>query len=112
MDYHLIKYENVVQNFDIEIKKNKKYIFDGRFFLTSKFSGNLIRSVPHNFGNIKNDNPFAECEYDINNTIPFMSTLEGMTIKPHFNICDSKSQSKLHFEDNSYEICFINRLSL
>ncbi|MDG2457684.1 MAG: tRNA lysidine(34) synthetase TilS [Alphaproteobacteria bacterium] len=99
--------ENRNINFDIEIIKNKKYIFDGRFFLTSKYSGNLISSEFHNFESVKNDNPFAECENDINITIPFMSTLEGTTIKPYFNMYDGKSHIKTNSESNSYELSLI-----
>ena len=99
--------ENRNINFDIEIIKNKKYIFDGRFFLTSKYSGNLISSEFHNFENVKNNNPFAECENDINSTIPFMSTLEGATIKPYFNICGGKSHTKTNSEGKSYELSLI-----
>ena len=100
--------ENRNINFDIEIIKNKKYIFDGRFFLTSKYSGNLISSEFHNFESVKNNNPFAECEDDINSTIPFMSTLEGATIKPYFNIYSSKSNIKTNPEGKSYELSLIN----
>ena len=100
--------ENRNINFDIEIIKNKKYIFDGRFFLTSKYSGNLISSEFHNFESVKNNNPFAECEDDINSTIPFMSTLEGATIKPYFNICGGKSHTKTNSEGKFYELSLIN----
>ena len=100
--------ENRNINFDIEIIKNKKYIFDGRFFLTSKYSGNLISSEFHNFESAKNNNPFAECEDDINSTIPFMSTLEGATIKPYFSICNGKSHIKTNSEGKSYELSLIN----
>ena len=100
--------ENRNINFDIEIIKNKKYIFDGRFFLTSKYSGNLISSEFHNFESVKNNNPFAECEDDINSTIPFMSTLEGATIKPYFNIYNGKSHIKTNPEGKSYELSLIN----
>ena len=102
--------ENRNINFDIEIIKNKKYIFDGRFFLTSKYSGNLISSEFHNFESVKNNNPFAECEDDINSTIPFMSTLEGMTIKPYFNKYVGKSHIKTNSEGNSYELSLINSI--
>lgn len=100
--------ENRNINFDIEIIKNKKYIFDGRFFLTSKYSGNLISSEFHNFESVKNNNPFAECEDDINSTIPFMSTLEGATIKPYFNIYGGKSHIKTNSEGKFYELSLIN----
>ena len=100
--------ENRNINFDIEIIKNKKYIFDGRFFLTSKYSGNLISSEFHNFESVKNNNPFAECEDDINSTIPFMSTLEGATIKPYFNIYGDESHIKTNTEGKSYELSLIN----
>ena len=100
--------ENRNINFDIEIIKNKKYIFDGRFFLTSKYSGNLISSKFHNFESVKNNNPFVECEDDINSTIPFMSTLEGATIKPYFNIYSGKSHIKTKSEGKSYELSLIN----
>ena len=100
--------ENRNINFDIEIIKNKKYIFDGRFFLTSKYSGNLISSEFHNFESVKHNNPFAECEDDINRTIPFMSTLEGATIKPYFNISNGKSHIKTNSEGKAYELSLIN----
>ena len=102
--------ENRNINFKIEIKKNKKYIFDGRFILISKYSGYLIKSEIKDIDYIKTDNAFIEFKDDINNTIPFISTLEGMTVKPYFNIVDMKSENKVNCEYNSFDLCFINRL--
>jgi hypothetical protein len=56
---------------------------------------------------VKNNNPFAECEDDINSTIPFMSTLEGATIKPYFNTYNGKSHIKTNSEGKSYELSLI-----
>ena len=59
---------------------------------------------------MKNNNPFAECEDDINSTIPFMSTLEGGTIKPYFNKYGGKSNIKTNSKGKSYELSLINTI--
>jgi tRNA(Ile)-lysidine synthase len=97
-------------NFKIKIIKNKKYIFDGRFLLTSKYSGNLINPNIKEFDSINPDEVFVEYKDEINNTIPFMSTLEGETVRPYFNNVDVKSDNKSHCNQNRFDLCLINRL--
>ena len=89
--------------------KDKKYIFDGRFLLTSKKSGNLFKSQIKYFDSLKIDNAFDDYNDDINKTIPLMSTLEGKTLRPHFN-SSVRSECKINIEYNSFDLCFINRL--
>ena len=104
--------ENRNINFKIKIEKNKKYIFDGRFLLTSQYSGNLINPKIKEFDYVNTDEAFLEYKDDINNTIPFMSTLEGMTVRPYFNIVDVKSENKVDCKQNRLDLCLINRLSI
>jgi hypothetical protein len=102
--------ENRNIDFDIKIIENKYYIFDGRFLLTSKYSGNLIKSNIKSFDYVNTDNAFVDYKDEINNTIPFMFTLEGTTVRPYFNIVDLKSENKVNFDYNSFGLCLINRL--
>ena len=102
--------ENRNINFKIEIEKNKKYIFDGRFLLSSKYSGNLINSKIKEVDYVNTNKAFVEYNNDINNTIPFMSTLEGTTVSPYFSIVDLKSENKLDCTLNRFDLCLINRL--
>ena len=102
--------ENRNIDFNLEIIKNKKYIFDGRFLLTSKHSGNLIKSEIKDFDSLNTNNAFNEYKDDINNTIPFMSTLDGMPIRPYFNSVDTQIDNKENFERKSFDLCLINRL--
>ncbi|MDC0093212.1 tRNA lysidine(34) synthetase TilS [Alphaproteobacteria bacterium] len=102
--------ENRNINFKIKIIKNKKYIFDGRFLLTSKYSGNLINPNIKEFDRECLDEAFVEYKDEINNTIPFMSTLEGVTVRPHFNNVDVKSDNKSHGKQNGFDLRLINRL--
>ncbi len=84
--------ENRNLNFGLNIKKNKYYIFDGRFLVKSPFSGKLIKCNNSDLSIIKNKNPFYKYGYCINNTIPYLETLEGKTIKPHLNIINQNSK--------------------
>ena len=99
---------NIILN--VEKKKNKKYIFDGRFLLVSKNSGNLFKSEVNNFDYLNTDDAFNQYKDDINNTIPYMSTLEGVTVRPYFNRVDMKSKKTVNYEQNSFDLCLINRL--
>ena len=102
--------ENRNVNFKIEIDKNKRYIFDGRFLLTSKYSGNLIKSNITDLDYVNTNHEFLEYKDFINNTIPFMFTLEGTTVRPYFREVDSKSKNKSNSEYISFDLCLINRL--
>ena len=102
--------ENRNINFKLEIIKNKKYIFDGRFLLISKNSGNLIKSEIKDQDFINTNDAFDKYKVDINNTIPFMSTLEGVTVRPYLNRVNMKSEIKVNYEYNSFNLCLINRL--
>ena len=102
--------ENRNINFKIEIEKNKYYIFDGRFLLTSKNSGNLFNPDMKNLDYVNSGNAFDEYKDDINNTIPLMRTLEGKTVRPYFNIVDTKLENKVNCEYNSFDLSLINRL--
>ena len=102
--------ENRNINFKLEIIKNKTYIFDGRFILMSKHSGNLIKSNFRDIEYVNTVSPFTEYEDDIKNTIPFMSTLEGITIRPYFSKVETKSENIVNCRYNSFDLCFINRL--
>jgi len=102
--------ENRNINFKAEIRKNKKYIFDGRFLLTSKHSGNLIKSNITDLDYVNTDYAFVEYKNEINNVIPFMFTLEGTTIRPYFNRVDLKSDNKVNCDYNPFHLCLINRL--
>ncbi|MDC0530908.1 tRNA lysidine(34) synthetase TilS [Alphaproteobacteria bacterium] len=102
--------ENRNISFKLEIINNKKYIFDGRFILISKHSGNLIKSDFKDIGCVNTDNAFTEYEDEIKNTIPFMLTLEGMTVRPYFNMVDMRSDEIVNRKYNSFDFCLINRL--
>ena len=54
-------------------------------------------------------NPFYEYGHWINNTIPYLETLEGETIKPHLNIIYKKS--KLNIAKNDcFSLYLLNRI--
>ena len=78
--------------------------------MTSKYSGNLINSNVREFEHVNTDDAFVEYEDDINNTIPFMSTLEGVTVRPYFSMVDMNSENKVYCEYNPFDLCLINRL--
>ena len=75
--------ENRNLNFDFYIKKNKYYIFDGRFLVKSSFEGKLVKYNSNDLVFTDSENPFYEYGYWINKTIPFLETLEGKTVKPY-----------------------------
>ena len=60
--------------------------------MISKHSGNLIKSEIKDLDYVNTDDAFVEYKDDINNTIPFMFTLEGTTVRPYFNNVDMKSR--------------------
>ena len=84
--------ENRNLNFGLKIQQNKYYIFDGRFLVKSSISGKLVKCNNNDLVLIDNKNPFYKYGYWINNTIPYLETLEGKTIKPHLNIINQNSK--------------------
>ena len=83
--------ENRNLNFEFNIQNNKYYIFDGRFLVKSALSGKLRKCDNSDLMVIDNKNPFNKYRNWINNTIPYLETLEGKTIKPHLNIINQNS---------------------
>ena len=97
---------------NLDVKKNKKYIFDGRFLLISNITGSLIISADGNNSDISEGSPFYAFKKVINNSIPCIQTLEGKRIKPHLSIIDKETKSYESFEPNSFRLCLINRVSI
>ena len=91
-DYLFFIRENRNLNFELNIKKNKYHIFDGRFLINSSLSGKLFKCNDIDLTVIDNKNPFNQYRLRINNTIPYLKTLEGKTIKPHLNIINQNSK--------------------
>ena len=101
--------ENRNLNFEISVVKNKIYIFDGRFLLKSPLPGKLIKCFESNIVSTNKNNPFYEHSFLINNTIPYLRTLEGKTIKPHiYNINNNSTQN--HFNNDCFSLHFINKI--
>ena len=86
--------ENRNLNFGLNIQQNKYYIFDGRFLVKSSFAGKLVKCNNSDLVLIDNKNPFYKYGYWINNSIPYLETLEGKTIKPHLYIINQKFKTK------------------
>ena len=103
--------ENRNLNFGLNIKKNKYYIFDGRFIVQSPFAGKLIKCNNSDLSIINNKSPFHKYGYYINNTIPYLETLEGKTIKPHLNIINQNSKSNVAGSDH-FSLYLLNRILL
>ena len=101
--------ENRNLNFGQNIQQNKYYIFDGRFLVISSLSGKLVKCNNSISVEIDNKNPFYKYGYWINNTIPYLETLEGKTIKPHLNIINQNS--KLNIAENEcFSLYLLNRI--
>ena len=102
--------ENRNLNFNINIKKNTCYIFDGRFLVFSAIPGKLVKS--NNSYLLSNDhkNPFYEYFSQINNTIPYLKTLEGETIRPHLNIINQNSIFDDSHKNDYFNLYLIDRI--
>ena len=101
--------ENRNLNFGFNIQQNKYYIFDGRFLVKSSITGKLV-----NYNNIKLSiidfkNPFYEYGHWINNTIPYLETLEGKTLKPHLYIINRNSKINIAKND-CFSLYLFNRI--
>ena len=58
---------------------------------------------------IDNKSPFYKYGYWINNTIPYLETLEGKTIKPHLNI--NNQNPKINVAENDcFSLYLLNRI--
>ena len=101
--------ENRNLNFGINIKKNKYYIFDGRFLVKSSLAGKLVNYNNDDLLIIDNENPFYEYGHWINNTIPYLETLEGKTIKPHLKIIKQNSIPN-NVKDEGFSLYLFNRI--
>ena len=101
--------ENRNLNFGLKIQQNKYYIFDGRFLVKSSISGKLVKCNNNDLVLIDNKNPFYKYGYWINNTIPYLETLEGKTIKPHLYIINQKSKLNI-VKNDCFSLYLLNRI--
>tara|TARA_B100000900_G_scaffold288660_1_gene247619 strand:+ start:336 stop:1628 length:1293 start_codon:yes stop_codon:yes gene_type:complete len=101
--------ENRNLNFELNIQKNKYYIFDGRFLIRSSIAGKLVRCNNSDLYVIDNTSPFNKYGEWINNTIPYLETLEGKTIKPHLNIINQDSKLKTT-DNNCFSLYLFDRI--
>ena len=95
-------------NFELNIQKNKTYIFDGRFIVNSSYEGRFVKSKNSNLLVIDNKSPFYKYRDWINNTIPCLETLEGKTIKPYLNIIYGNTTLN-NFKYKCFNLYFISR---
>ena len=101
--------ENRNLNFGLNIEENKYYIFDGRFLVKSSISGKLVKNNNNDLVLIDNKNPFFKYGCCINNSIPYLETLEGQTIKPHLYIINQKSTLNI-VKNDCFSIYLFNRI--
>ena len=101
--------ENRNLNFGLSIQQNKYYIFDGRFLVKSSLAGKLVKFNNSVSVEIDNKNPFYKYGYWINNTIPYLETLEGKTIKPHLRIINQNSILNIA-ENECFSLYLLNRI--
>ena len=94
----------------MEIRKDKNYIFDGRFIIVSSKSGNLISSNGNDISKFSNKHPFFEYRDIINNTIPCLRTLEGSCIKPHLNVIEVNSNIHEKLNQKSFSLYLMNKV--
>ena len=106
--YFLREQRNI--NLNVEIKKDKLYIFDGRFLIISKKSGYLISSSGNDLKIISDVNPFFKYKEIINNTIPHLQTLEGTRIKPHLNQMNMNSVLNIKSNNKPFGLYLMNRV--
>ncbi len=101
--------ENRNLNFGLNIQQNKYYIFDGRFLVISSLTGKLVKFNDSDLVKIDNKSPFYRYGNSINNSIPYLETLEGKTIKPHLNIVNINSKLDIT-ENNCFSLYLLNRI--
>ena len=96
--------------FNIEIKKDTNYVFDGRFLVNSSTSGNLIPSSTFDLNTISEENIFFKYKDIINKTIPCLQTLEGININPHLNIINNNKKINFNTKNKAFNLYLINRV--
>ncbi len=101
--------ENRNISFNMKIKKDTNYLFDGRFLINSGLSGNLIPSSTSDLNTISKENIFFNYKDIINNTIPCLQTLEGIIIKPHLYIINNINVN-LNKNNRFFNLYLINRV--
>ena len=97
-------------NYNFEIKKNKKYIFDSRYIIISNVEGKLVSSEKIKFNVVPANSPFYEFKKLINATIPCLQTLEGKLLKPHLEIIDTKLKHHGNLKYDAFKLYLINRV--
>ena len=97
-------------HYNFEIKKNKKYIFDGRYIIFSNVDGKLVSSENINFNVVPTNSPFYEFKKLINKTIPCLQTLEGKLLNPHLNIIDAKIKHHENIKCNAFKLYLVNKV--
>ena len=97
-------------NYNFEIKKNKKYIFDSRYIIISNVEGKLVSSEKIKFDVVPANSPFYEFKKLINATIPCLQTLEGKLLKPHLDIIDTKLKHHGNLKYDAFKLYLINRV--
>ena len=101
--------ENRNLNFGLNIEENKYYIFDGRFLVISSLAGKLIECNNNDLLKIDNKSPFFKYDNCIINTIPYLETLEGKTLKPHLYIINRNSKFNIAANDG-FNLYLFNRI--
>ena len=96
-------------NFGLNIQQNKYYIFDGRFLVKSSISGKLVRCNYNDLVLIDDNSPFYKYGCWINNSIPYLETLEGKTIKPHLHIIGKISTLNI-VKNDCFSLYLLNRI--
>ena len=91
------------------ISKDKYYLFDGKFILVSQLSGFLIKPKQEEIHYKGYSNYFKQYKKLTHTTIPFLKTLEGLSIKPHLSIIDVKSDLRNIAKNNLFDLYLINR---
>ena len=93
--------------FDMNIKKNRYYIFDGRFLLISKVSGKIVQSSKKH---LNKKSIFFKYQNEINNSLPIIETLEGKSLHPYLNTINNTEFKKESINDGTFGLYLINRL--
>ena len=77
--------------------------------MKSSLAGKLVNYNNDDLLIIDNENPFYEYGHWINNTIPYLETLEGKTIKPHLEIIKQNSIPN-NVKDEGFSLYLFNRI--
>ena len=77
--------------------------------MRSSLAGKLVKCNKSDLLILDNKNPFYKYGNWINNTIPYLKTLEGKIIKPHLNIIN---QNSIHnnVKDDIFSLYLLNRI--